>query len=256
MKRQDPLHKSKIQVLSSAQTYYEFVKTTKASYSKEYLNFWIEKNETVKSQIIPILEDTLNECSLPYHLFKNKRNAICFVGSSMPIRDLERFSMRSGKNDFIFNRGASGIDGNIATAVGAALASDQDLICLVGDLTALHDLNSMTLFQSQLKSKKVKLIVINNSGGGIFSFLPISQIDTQSEPGTFHKYFTTPHNFQFEPIAKAFLLNYQSPRNPRELEDAISHPHSSLIEVVTQIDDNVKFHRDITSHIKSLFVNE
>ena len=122
------------------------------------------------------------------------------LASSMPIRDAQRYAAAEGLRVPVFaNRGASGIDGTIATAVGISVARDAPTTLLIGDLATWHDVNALAL----LKAHPVIAVVVNNDGGGIFHFLPIAEHDDVFEP-----HFTTPHGRSFEAIAEAFDLPY------------------------------------------------
>ncbi len=100
-------------------------------------------------------------------------NSGLFMGNSMPIRDMDMFAAKSGKSLVITaNRGASGIDGNIAAAAGFAKGLGRECTAIIGDLTFLHDLNSLAMIKDL--NQPFVLVVLNNNGGAIFSFLPIS----------------------------------------------------------------------------------
>ncbi|MCB9006457.1 MAG: hypothetical protein H6656_03630 [Ardenticatenaceae bacterium] len=128
-------------------------------------------------------------------------NANLLIGNSLPIRHLDQYGRTQSKTLHIFgNRGASGIDGNIATGLGVATATKRPTFIVVGDVTALHDLNSLLLAR---QTPNATLIVINNNGGGIFRRLPISQ----HEP-PFTDRFLTPHGRTFAHAAAMFELDY------------------------------------------------
>ena len=101
--------------------------------------------------------------------------AILMACTSMPIRDYHMFALAREDNgpDIIVNRGASGIDGLMSTAMGFAHAALKPCTVLIGDLAFMHDANALSLI-NELK-KPLCIVVINNRGGGIFSFLPIAQ---------------------------------------------------------------------------------
>ena len=120
-----------------------------------------------------------------------------FLGNSMPIRDFDSCAA-AVSNDVVnvfANRGASGIDGNIATVAGLALGCASPLLAVMGDLAALHDLNSLPLLQGL----PVTLVIINNGGGGIFRFLPIDVEERLLE---------TPHAWEFRAVAQQFGIEY------------------------------------------------
>lgn len=168
-------------------------------------------------------------------------NSALFLGNSMPVRDMDMYASPGGHRVRVAtNRGASGIDGTIATAAGYANALGAPMTAIVGDLAALHDLNSLALLRQP--RAPVVLIVINNDGGGIFSFLPIA-----AHPEHFERFFGTPHGLRFDKAAAMFGLAYASPDSPRAFADAyhsaIHGSRSVLLEVTTDREHNVRTHR-------------
>jgi len=163
-----------------------------------------------------------------------------FIGNSMPIRDMDTVVDSCKANYIGVNRGVSGIDGNIATAAGMAWASDTPTLALVGDTTALHDLNSLALLHKT--GAPVILIIINNGGGGIFSFLPIAQYKD-----LLGAYFTNAHSLHFEKAASLFDLPYYCAGTATELEQhlqtAINDKRHAVIEVIVNRDDNIHAHQ-------------
>jgi 2-succinyl-5-enolpyruvyl-6-hydroxy-3-cyclohexene-1-carboxylate synthase len=152
-----------------------------------------------------------------------------FYGSSMPIRDADFLALHPPAGwQAGSNRGASGIDGLFASAIGHALASGQPVVAFVGDVSALHDLNSLQL-ASQLNTPLV-LIVLNNDGGGIFRYLPVAKY-----ADVFNTLFTTPHGRAFTPMAKAFGLAHESPSTraafTKCVSKALGRKGATLIEV-------------------------
>jgi 2-succinyl-5-enolpyruvyl-6-hydroxy-3-cyclohexene-1-carboxylate synthase len=123
-----------------------------------------------------------------------------FVGNSLPIRYVDQ--LKIDKIRYLFcNRGASGIDGNIATISGLAMAYDKTpLLAIIGDLTALYDLNAFLLLQSV--KRPLNIIIINNRGGKIFESLPVAE----SYP-FFDAHFKLSHKIFISPILKSMGLN-------------------------------------------------
>ena len=109
------------------------------------------------------------------------------------------------------NRGASGIDGLIATAFGFSLSSDEPTTLLLGDLSALHDLNSLALLGKG--SRPLVVILLNNDGGSIFRMLPVPTKDALLET-----YYCLPHGLHFEHAAAMFGLHYRAPTTLAEFE--------------------------------------
>lgn len=152
-----------------------------------------------------------------------------FIGSSMAIRAFDMFATPGPKRITIAaNRGASGIDGTLATAIGFARGLRAAVTVVLGDLTLLHDLNSLALVAPS--EEPITLVVINNDGGRIFSFLSFA------DPGAeFERHFIAPHGYTFEAAAQMFHWNYRHPTTAVEFAEAyrqasVGHAHT-LIEV-------------------------
>ncbi|RMH68633.1 MAG: 2-succinyl-5-enolpyruvyl-6-hydroxy-3-cyclohexene-1-carboxylic-acid synthase [Gemmatimonadetes bacterium] len=172
-----------------------------------------------------------------------------FVSSSMPIRDLDMYATTDGVPVRIAaNRGASGIDGTIASATGFSAGLEAPVTLITGDLAFLHDLNSLSLID-RLR-QPVIIILINNQGGGIFSFLPIA-----NHPDVFEPYFGTPHHLTFRHVSENFGLRYQHPRTRPEFitcyQNALKQGQSTVIEVRTTRAENVALHRQLQASIIS-----
>ncbi|HEX2181465.1 MAG TPA: 2-succinyl-5-enolpyruvyl-6-hydroxy-3-cyclohexene-1-carboxylic-acid synthase [Rubrobacteraceae bacterium] len=171
-------------------------------------------------------------------------HALC-VASSMPIRDLDTFAAPDGvPAPVAANRGASGIDGTVATAVGYARGSERPVTLLIGDLALLHDLNSLAM----LRDLPVVVVVLNNDGGAIFSFLPVARHEEFFEP-----YFGTPQGLGFQHAAAMFGLRYERPETPPGFVEAYSaacgRDGPTLIEVRTDREENVALHRSLLAEI-------
>jgi 2-succinyl-5-enolpyruvyl-6-hydroxy-3-cyclohexene-1-carboxylate synthase len=152
------------------------------------------------------------------------------LASSLPVRLVQTWAaLPQASLPVAANRGASGIDGTVATAAGFSIGLAGPVTLLIGDLALLHDLNSLAL----LRDRPVVVIVLNNNGGGIFSFLPIAQHAKVFEP-----FFATPHNLRFEAAAALFGLTYAAPQTLAELKQAYcearSRSSATLIEVRTE----------------------
>jgi 2-succinyl-5-enolpyruvyl-6-hydroxy-3-cyclohexene-1-carboxylate synthase len=192
--------------------------------------------------------DELNEPLVARLVSRNipEGHGLC-VASSMPIRDLDTFAAAGGAPvPVAANRGASGIDGTVATAAGFARGLGRPVTLLIGDLALLHDLNSLAM----LRNLPVVVVVLNNDGGAIFSFLPVSNQKTFFEP-----YFGTPQGVGFEPAAKMFGLTYELPRTAEEFVHAYRAACTSsapaLIEVKTDREENVALHRRLLERISA-----
>ncbi|MDT8305346.1 MAG: thiamine pyrophosphate-dependent enzyme, partial [Anaerolineae bacterium] len=154
-----------------------------------------------------------------------------FVGNSLPIRHVDQFARPRVRPLHLYgNRGASGIDGNVSTALGIAAATGDPVVLLAGDITFYHDMNG--LLAAKQHELKLVAVVLNNDGGGIFRRLPVARIEPP-----FTELFVTPHGLDFEPAATLYGLGYSRVTEQaafREaLRSALDEPGSHLIEVRT-----------------------
>ncbi len=174
-----------------------------------------------------------------------------WVANSMPIRDLDLYGGVNNSNPRIgANRGTSGIEGSIASATGFAVGLQAPVTAIVGDLSSLYDLNSLALLQRSIQP--VILVIINNDGGGIFSFLPIAK-----STDLFETYFGTPHGLDFAHAAAMFGIDYYHPVDRDELIQTYIQctldRRSATIEVTTNRSENWQFHQDLQVYIQQQF---
>jgi 2-succinyl-5-enolpyruvyl-6-hydroxy-3-cyclohexene-1-carboxylate synthase len=176
-----------------------------------------------------------------------------FSGSSMPIRDVDTFFSKTEKDITIFaNRGTNGIDGVVSTALGIQAARQRRTWLLIGDLSFLHDVNGLIV--SRFHETDLTIVIMNNDGGGIFSYLP------QAESGNhFERLFGTPTGLTFEHIAAMYDAQYSSIESIEEFEQELAQDKKKnirIIEVFTNRKENVIAHRtlwnEITNRIDSI----
>jgi 2-succinyl-5-enolpyruvyl-6-hydroxy-3-cyclohexene-1-carboxylate synthase len=165
-----------------------------------------------------------------------------FIGNSMPVRDMDMYGATRARDILIgTNRGASGIDGLMASACGFARGSGRPLTLVIGDVSLLHDLNSLALVASA--AKPVTIVVLNNNGGGIFSFLPVGQF----KPG-FERCFAAPHGLSFKAAADMFGLAYARPATLKAFAAAYARAvggvRHTIIEVMSDRDGNFRLHQE------------
>jgi len=154
----------------------------------------------------------------------NQLSGAVFIASSRPIRDLESFaSSRTGVETFA-NRGLAGIDGNISTALGIATAR-QSATAIIGDLAFLHDLTGLV----GNTSANLRIIAVNNDGGGIFSTLP------QANVAGFETVFGTPHGLDLEKIATGLGISAKTISSIAELKSELAKPISGVSVLVCQM---------------------
>lgn len=161
-----------------------------------------------------------------------------FLGNGMPIRDADHFLFPAQCQGFFGNRGLSGIDGNIGTIAG--LAEEMPILGIIGDQTALHDLNSLALLK---KTKHpVVLLISNNFGGGIFHHLPVSKSPY------FEELWAAAHTLQFESAAKLFDLPYFA---FDAMEEILKQRKTTLVELITSRSENYHYQKNLRSFAKS-----
>jgi 2-succinyl-5-enolpyruvyl-6-hydroxy-3-cyclohexene-1-carboxylate synthase len=163
------------------------------------------------------------------------------VASSMPVRDVEAFARPRAGVRFLASRGVSGIDGFVSTALGVAAASDAPTVALLGDLCLLHDANG--LLGAADRGLDATFVVLDNDGGGIFSFLPQAGL-----PEHFEQLFGTPHGVDLAVLASLHELPADRIEKAGDLapalEAAVAAGGVHLVIVPTDRDDNVVRHRE------------
>ncbi|MGA1867342.1 MAG: 2-succinyl-5-enolpyruvyl-6-hydroxy-3-cyclohexene-1-carboxylic-acid synthase [bacterium] len=259
--RHDPLHRATMRIETDIVSFCTLLLPHLTSdKDSHWQNEWVLRSRRIQGIIDDYFNQhqTISEPGVAYHIAKTiPENNGLFLGNSMAIRDMDMYAAISGRPVVVTaNRGASGIEGLIATASGFMVGLDAPVTAILGDISFLHDLSSL----SQLTSLPQKLIIVilNNHGGGIFSFLPIAQCDDVFEP-----YFGTPHKFSFGLCAKNFNVHYYQPKTMVSfLEDykrALNEEQSSIVEINTNRKDNWDLHQALQNTIiqsLAMFSNE
>ena len=257
--RYDPVHLITMHVESDIVCFCreisQMIKTKKQTDFKYFYNIRAKKVQEIIEKHINE-EDAADEVFVSRCISEEIPDKSClFLSNSMPIRDIELYGESSSKDIIIgANRGASGIDGIISSAIGFTNGFARICTLLIGDIAFIHDLNSLATISS-LK-KPLIIVVINNNGGGIFHFLPIVKIKD-----IFEDYFATPHNLNFEGAAKSFKINYfpaSTNKDFREiyknaLKSAKEKEKSAIIEVFTCREKNLKLRKEIKDEILKVF---
>jgi 2-succinyl-5-enolpyruvyl-6-hydroxy-3-cyclohexene-1-carboxylate synthase len=169
---------------------------------------------------------------------------LVYTASSMPIRDQEAFLPSTSTDaSFLCNRGANGIDGLVSSGIGAAHASGMPTTIVSGDLGLLHDLGGLAALRDV--SAPVRIVVIDNDGGGIFGFLP----QAQSLPGVdFEALLGTPRGVDAARAAELFGLPHRKLETLAELPEALA-AGTGLIAVETDRTGNVGLHRGLSTAV-------
>jgi 2-succinyl-5-enolpyruvyl-6-hydroxy-3-cyclohexene-1-carboxylate synthase len=215
--------------------------------------------------------------------------ATLFVSSSMPVRDIETFwPVRPDPPRALCNRGANGIDGVLSSAFGAAATGGERFgaesggptVLLIGDVALAYDLGA--LLASKRLGLKLTIVLLNNDGGGIFDFLPVAAsrlartaepardaddptvatardtaaselVDAASGSDIYTRHIATPTGLDFADAARLYGLGHEHAADVsafREaLERALAAERSTIVEVRTARDANVRLHREVWSAV-------
>ena len=166
------------------------------------------------------------------------------VSSSMPIRDVEWYAGATDHLGVQSNRGANGIDGVVSTAVGVAVASGAPTALLIGDIAFMHDTNG--LLELRTRRADLRIVVVDNRGGGIFSFLP----QRTTLGGTrFERLFSTPHSADLGALAGAHGIAHEVVTATGQLRAALQQGGPRVIIARTERDDNVRVHDAINQAV-------
>jgi 2-succinyl-5-enolpyruvyl-6-hydroxy-3-cyclohexene-1-carboxylate synthase len=246
--RHDPIHGVTARVeMPIAEFCNELMLAVTPEESGEWLAKWVEASLTASQAMADIETGDLTEPGVARLVSAMMpKDGLLLLGNSMPIRDFDMYGAPGGRRYNVFgNRGASGIDGNIATAAGLAMLG-HPVVAVMGDLAFLHDVNSLRLLHDV--PGQVVLVVINNNGGGIFSFLPIAKATEY-----FEEYWAAPHGMRFGEMASAFGLQYARPESPGDFavtyERYRQTEQSAIIEVTTERAANHELHEQIRERV-------
>ncbi|NQU33795.1 MAG: 2-succinyl-5-enolpyruvyl-6-hydroxy-3-cyclohexene-1-carboxylate synthase, partial [Bacteroidetes bacterium] len=174
-------------------------------------------------------------------------DSILHFGNSTPVRYSQLFGSKENIK-YNSNRGVSGIDGQISTAAGYSYYSDKLNVLITGDLGFFYDSNGL---MNKYLVQNLKIIVINNSGGGIFRFIPGPDTTPNLE-----EFFEAKHQWSAEFICKAFNVNYIKSENIEELRKqlttflSLKNQYPEVIEVFTPAENNARILREYFRFIK------
>ncbi len=176
-----------------------------------------------------------------------EHRSIVFAGNSMPVRDMDSFFPPTTKNVSCYaNRGASGIDGVVSTALGASTVSAGPTVLVIGDLSFYHDMNG--LLAAQRFGLKATIVLINNDGGGIFSFLP-----QHEDAEHFETLFGTPHGLDFSHVAGLYGVGFERVTTREQYRSALrasfDAPGVQIIEIKTDREENLRLHQRIWDEV-------
>lgn len=215
----------------------------------QYVSTWQKAESIAKHLIHQYGNDEKDEGAIVHQILTSlPEKSDVFVSNSMPIRDIDTFLLPTAKDIKIFaNRGANGIDGVMSTAIGFSKGrTNRGMYLLIGDLAFLHDSNA--LVATRYQPCNITVFVLNNDGGGIFSYLSQATIKEYYED-----LFGTPTALTFEQVAKMYDMEYTKIENKEELSTFLQkEPQHSLrlVEIFTDRKTNVESHRNLWKQIE------
>jgi 2-succinyl-5-enolpyruvyl-6-hydroxy-3-cyclohexene-1-carboxylate synthase len=212
----------------------------------DWLQLWQSCEERAQGAIDSALGSEITEPWVARAVYRHaaETGATVFVSSSMPIRDLEWYAPALPAPPRVHaNRGVNGIDGIVSTALGIAAAGTRT-IALLGDLALLHDVSGLV----NLSEQPCHFVVLDNGGGGIFSFLPQAE---STDEDVFEQVFGTPPTSDLALVARGFGLRVIDVTARPELEMGLSEPAPALLRVrVPGRGENVALHRAINDEVR------
>ncbi len=200
-------------------------------------------DKKIRESIAKHVQNHDDEGRFMYEILKRIDDKNVFLSSSMPIRDFERYDVDRRLNVYA-NRGANGIDGVVSSALGAATEAPTTLF--IGDVAMNHDINGLLL--SKLEKIDITVIVFNNNGGNIFSYLPQYQEKTH-----FERLFGTPLDLDFSHAAKFYDFNYYRVETLDDLTDQMLNQSGRvMIEIMTDREDNLHQHQQLRKEVATV----
>lgn len=224
--------------------------TTRVTPSSNYSDTWKRVDGTVNSLLdrIPAESADLLESGIVAHVCKRMgSDANLFLSNSMPIRWADMYA--GARDDFptvFVNRGANGIDGIISTVAGVAYSTGRITVCILGDLTFLHDQNG--LWRLAAEQVPLKLILLHNDGGGVFHFLPVA-----SHTDHFERLVAMPHGIAMSQLASAHGIRHSRAQSMREFtmefEACLHRPGPEVLELHTDRTLNHERHQEVVAKV-------
>ncbi|MBV5221102.1 2-succinyl-5-enolpyruvyl-6-hydroxy-3-cyclohexene-1-carboxylic-acid synthase [Staphylococcus hominis] len=201
---------------------------------------WIERWQSIEAQSRKVITQHMSQATdesafVSTLIQKLTKDDALFVSNSMPIRDVDNLLFDS-EVEVYANRGANGIDGVISTALGMAVHKRVTL--LIGDLAFYHDMNG--LLMAKLNDIHINVVILNNDGGGIFSYLPQKTAAEQY----FERLFGTPTGLNFEYTAMLYDFSFKRLNNITDFSQvSFSTMNSYIYEILTNREDNLEQHQ-------------
>ncbi|OUW63210.1 MAG: hypothetical protein CBD58_00485, partial [bacterium TMED198] len=227
------------------------ISRTNKNNNKSWLKLIFKNSVAIKAVIDKYKNDKVTE-PLIYSEIINvlRKEDNLFIGSSMPIRDMDSYTAPSNKNiKVLSNRGASGIDGLIASACGMSVSSNKKNVLVLGDVSFSHDIGS--LVDAARLDIDLVIVIINNGGGNIFNQLPIEEHVKKS----YKKFWLTNPNLDIETICRAFKYSYLKAETIIDFKEsfvsALSLKGLKVVEVSCNVSADNRFRKNILKELSS-----
>jgi len=211
---------------------------------KKYAYMFVElREETLASK------SSLRDADVLFNLTREIPGAYnIFLSNSFPVRDFALLNGNSGNSHSVFvNRGTSGIDGIISSAIGATIASKQSGVLFIGDLAFLHDTNALLSAREISDNRTLVVVVLNNNGGNIFRMLPIAEHEQ-----TYESYFETPQQAKIKKIAEAYQIDYHYVNKignlTTQFNAMIRQPGFHILECATDSDASMETRKTLWNY--------
>lgn len=214
--------------------------------SHEFLSSWWKAESSARSAIDQVIdgESRISEPWVARTVASSVADGqILMLSSSMPVRDVEWFAERCPRVVFS-NRGVNGIDGVISTGIGIAIGSTSAVTVLIGDVAFLHDSNA--LINLTERGVNVRIVVVDNRGGGIFSFLDQAKA-LEREP--FERFYGTPHQSNLQALAQAHNVEAFTATTKGDFTETFASLRTGVLVVQTSRDENVRDHQEINDAV-------
>jgi 2-succinyl-5-enolpyruvyl-6-hydroxy-3-cyclohexene-1-carboxylate synthase len=214
----------------------------------EWLASWTDADARARAAIERELGDELSEPNVARVLAAAlPAQATLFVAASMPVRELESFAAaRDDAPRVLSNRGANGIDGTLATALGVAAAAPGPVVALIGDVAFAHDIGSL-LAVRRLHGAPLTIVLLDNGGAAVFDHLPVS-----GESDVYERHIATPTGLDFEAAAALYGLAQIRPETLGQLRElAAEPPANTLIRIATDRAESLALHARVWAATRS-----
>lgn len=229
----------------SANDFFRSLNTLESTYRKVWLKHWQQMELQAREKITYHQKQALDEAGYISRLLdKLDHTDNLFVSNSMPIRDIDNlyFDCEFG---VYANRGANGIDGVVSTALGMAV--HQKVTLLIGDIAFYHDMNG--LLMSKLNDIHMNIILVNNDGGGIFSYLP----QKEAAAPHFERLFGTPTGLDFEHAAHLYQFSYKRFSDIQSFDYVeLNAMSGTLYEIITDRAENYEAHQTLYEQLSEV----